>query len=481
MATVITSIGSKSEHSSPVNAQITVTGSSGSGTPWAGTVVYSGSDPTVNVGDILHYKDAYYNCDGYSSCANGPLEVDYLITAINTSTNTLTIRHIRGGIIDSVDPFSNLDSDETGTLAQPYIVRCFSSISAWEAELDTDVFYDSDDTAQGEMYDDSDFSITGAINITGGGTIDLKHRTLTAAVGQRHDGTANTGVRLLRNADSDTNFLLIDHSVGSTSAEGNQIEWLEFDANEKNVRTLVSLGTYCGAQNNLVHGGRWSGENQYTIGIGSTAKQCWICNNIIYDLYLDNGSSDAEGVYGIYMSHIDWIACVNNTVYNVKSNSSTSGDVCVGMHVRNGWYDPMVCNNICLDTTADNGDSDDFGVSYGTQANVVSNYSSDDTSTGVDYQRGQSAADTFVSVDSGTEDFHLKNGSNALRAGKDMGANEASFHSRRMPYAPYDWDVDINGRDRDSEGDDWDIGAHQCEGCSEGGGTTNAAFWLFFD
>ena len=255
----------------------------------------------------------------------------------------------------------------------------------------------------------------------------------------------------------------------------------KFDANEKNVRTLVSLGTYCGAQNNLVHGGRWSGENQYTIGIGSTAKQCWICNNIIYDLYLDNGSSDAEGVYGIYMSHVDWIACVNNTVYNVKSNSSTSGDVCVGMHVRNGWYDPMVCNNICLDTTADNGDSDDFGVSYGTQANVVSNYSSDDTSTGVDYQRGQSAADTFVSVDSGTEDFHLKNGSNALRAGKDMGANEASFHSRRMPYAPYDWDVDINGRDRDSEGDDWDIGAHQCEGCSEGGGTTNAAFWLFFD
>ena len=62
MATVITSIGSKSEHTSPVNAQITVTESSGSGTPWAGTVVYSGSDPTVNVGDILHYKDAYYKC-----------------------------------------------------------------------------------------------------------------------------------------------------------------------------------------------------------------------------------------------------------------------------------------------------------------------------------------------------------------------------------------------------------------------------------
>ena len=140
-----------------------------------------------------------------------------------------------------------------------------------------------------------------------------------------------------------------------------------------------------------------------------------------------------------------------------------------------------MCNNICLGTTADNGDSPDFGVDYGTQANVVSNYSSDDTATGVDYLRSQSAADTFVSIVAGSEDLHLKNGSNALRAGKDMGANAPSFYGRRMPYAPYDWDVDINGRDRDSEGDDWDIGAHQCEDCSEGGAVTNTAFMFFVD
>ena len=50
-----------------------------------------------------------------------------------------------------------------------------------------------------------------------------------------------------------------------------------------------------------------------------------------------------------------------------------------------------------------------------------------------------------------------------------------------MPYSPYVWDVDINGRSRDAEGDDWDIGAHQCEDCSEGGAVTNTAFMFFVD
>ena len=41
--------------------------------------------------------------------------------------------------------------------------------------------------------------------------------------------------------------------------------------------------------------------------------------------------------------------------------------------------------------------------------------------------------------------------------------------------------IDIDGRNRDSEGDDWDIGADQCEDCSEGGAVTNTAFMIFMD
>jgi len=463
MATVVTNIGSNTS----IDTE-TPTTCSGSSSPYT---VQFGTDPTgVSIGDIAVINDSTMGA-----------EFTFLVTNISGSAYTLTYMSDDSGMGDTspCDMYNEMFGQASATFK-----RAYSTISAWDSGLDNSDIYSSGDTAQGEMYDDSDFLNSSAITITGGGTVDLNHRTLTAAVGQRHDGTANTGVRLLRNADSDSNFLRIDSSVGSTSSEGNQIEWLELDANEKNVRAIVSLGTYCGAQNNLVHGGRWSGGNQVTNGISSGAKQNWICNNIVYDLYLDNGSSNAAGIYGIYQSHIDWVACVNNTVYNVRSNSSESADACVGIWVRDGWYDPMVCNNICLDTTADNGDSPDFGVEYSTipYVHVVSNYSSDDTATGGDYQHNQSAANTFVSVDSGTEDFHLKDGSNALRAGKDMGSHEASFHSRRMPYNPYDWDVDINGRDRDSEGDDWDIGAHQCESCSEDAAATgNPAFMLFFD
>ena len=52
MATVITSIGSKSTTGDPVNGQMTMTGSSGSGTPWTGNLSVS-SAATANVGDML--------------------------------------------------------------------------------------------------------------------------------------------------------------------------------------------------------------------------------------------------------------------------------------------------------------------------------------------------------------------------------------------------------------------------------------------
>ena len=58
MATVITSIGSKSTTADPVNGQLTMSSSSGSGTPWAGDVVFT-STPTANIGDMLFFDEAY--------------------------------------------------------------------------------------------------------------------------------------------------------------------------------------------------------------------------------------------------------------------------------------------------------------------------------------------------------------------------------------------------------------------------------------
>jgi hypothetical protein len=136
-----------------------------------------------------------------------------------------------------------------------------------------------------------------------------------------------------------------------------------------------------------------------------------------------------------------------------------------------------------MDTAADNAPSVD-NLDFSTQTSTSytdCNYSSDTTAPGNTNYQSQSSSSTFVS-NSAPFDFHLKSGANAIGAGKDAGTNETVVH-REMPYPPFRWNIDIDGRDRDSEGDDWDIGADQSQGNTGGGGddTTNVAFMLFFD
>ena len=52
MATVITSIGSKSAPDDPVDGPLTINTQNGSGTPWTGDVTFN-SAPTANIGDKL--------------------------------------------------------------------------------------------------------------------------------------------------------------------------------------------------------------------------------------------------------------------------------------------------------------------------------------------------------------------------------------------------------------------------------------------
>ena len=48
-----------------------------------------------------------------------------------------------------------------------------------------------------------------------------------------------------------------------------------------------------------------------------------------------------------------------------------------------------------------------------------------------------------------------------------------------MPYPPNTWNVDIDGRDRDAEGDTWDIGAAQF--VASAAAQTGKSFLLFMD
>jgi hypothetical protein len=77
------------------------------------------------------------------------------------------------------------------------------------------------------------------------------------------------------------------------------------------------------------------------------------------------------------------------------------------------------------------------------------NMSSDTTAPGANSLTGRSSSAQFVSPTGGAVNLHLISTSEAVGAGVDLVTTPTGVN------------IDIDGRDRDSEGDDWDMGADQ--------------------
>jgi len=82
-------------------------------------------------------------------------------------------------------------------------------------------------------------------------------------------------------------------------------------------------------------------------------------------------------------------------------------------------------------------------------ATIDHNLASDTTASGTGSLDSKTAANQFVSTTGGSEDLHLKSGADAIDAGTDLGTTPSGV------------EIDIDGRDRDAEGDTWDMGAHE--------------------
>jgi predicted outer membrane repeat protein len=109
----------------------------------------------------------------------------------------------------------------------------------------------------------------------------------------------------------------------------------------------------------------------------------------------------------------------------------------------------------------------DFAIRRGTQSN---NISSDGTAAGAGSMVFLEPADQFVSVAPGAEDFHLKDTSAAIDAGKNLAAGISALSppARAAGPAPADFStLDIDGTDRADESA-WDIGADEVESAPEG-------------
>jgi len=360
--------------------------------------------------------------------------------------------------------------------------RDYSTIAAWEADLDEDTEYSDGDHTVGEMYADSTFTgatttINGGSDIGGSASDELASVKLTVHADSRHDGTAESGALLKPTSGSGHNIGIIRIDVDNVTVEWLDISLDSLDSTDTNKAiTLVGTNDDNIIRNNLIHDKDGNpGSNGsfmiHTLAAGATSDTLTIQNNIIYNIVetASDGSSAIvtntwQGTANIY----------NNTIYNIDS-AGTSKKANGIVYGNDADATINVKNNLVAKMVADGGTSNERAYRQANASSTLnaSNNLSDDTITNSAYKAPGSdslqdktlAEISFVSTTGGSEDLHISSGSDCIDAGVDLGTTNGV-------------EIDINGRNRDSNGDTWDIGAHEFVADAA---TTGAAFMMFVD
>jgi len=365
--------------------------------------------------------------------------------------------------------------------------RDYSTISAWEADLSDASIYSNGDDAVGEMYADSTFTgatttIDGGTSIGGSSGQDLNSVKLTVAAASRHDGTAESGALLKPTSAS-------GHGVGiiKIARDNFTIEWLDIsmdslDSTNTNKAINIATGAGdCTIRNMLIHdkGGNPGSSGPSVIASGlslATTNSWYFLNNIIYSIVETNNDS---AVCINIRSFVGDLYIYNNTIYKIESNGGSKD--AVGMRFGDGSnIEANIKNNIVAGL-----DEGDVAAAYWMDEtpnsnrvlNSATNLSDDTTDAAKDAEDfdvnkndstaliGKTLAQiAFVSTSAGSEDLHITADSVCVDAGTDLGTSGGV-------------QTDINGRDRDSNGDTWDIGAHEFVADA----TTGSAFMMFVD
>ncbi len=179
---------------------------------------------------------------------------------------------------------------------------------------------------------------------------------------------------------------------------------------------------------NIIHH-CYSGATGSSNGVGiSIARENYVYDNIIYAIDR-NGIAEIAG----YGSNI---IIYNNTVYDFNWTASATAR---GIYVSGNNSNTNIKNNLVIEGTNNEGQC--YQIGSGT---VATNGSSD--ATGSVGLQGLTSSE-FINAGAGTEDLHLAAGATSIDAGTDLGAG--------------DWAIDIDGRNRHTEGDVWDLGADE--------------------
>ncbi len=391
-----------------------------------------------NTSEAVTIDTAWTGTDGdLILSASVPAAVVVGDTITDASANTYLITGISGSTLTSQD-FDTTTDPATGSATIQDAYAGATAIGLWEADLDDTALYASGDDAIGECYNNVAFDEV--VTVNGGGTVGLGSIKLTVPSTERHDGTGGTGARIVRTGTGNTLVLGVAVTV----------EWLEIDgANQGSQVRSIDINVGSTIKNMIIHD--VTNSSGACSGIDIANVNVDVLNTIIYDVL--GTAAGTAGTYGIFNvgGTSRTYNFLNNTIYNVLNNNGT-GEA-FGMNDLDDVATYHVRNNIIMGTGGtSSGTIQDFDFQGSSNIDTDTNMSADATADdggGSGHLVSKTTANQFVSTVSDNEDLHLKSGADAIDAGTDLVTTPTGVN------------FDIDNRDRDSEGDTWDIGADE--------------------
>ena len=464
------------------------TGAGSSGTPAQAAMVFKRHGLPTSSADgaapsyVVTFSDAGPPADSdvgdIAFVAGASSNFEYLITAIDLSAKTATMKYLTGS--GQTSPYGIANSG--GTQAVLQFKRAFSTITFFEAMVDdsSPSYWGSSDDVVGECHADSNFT-DNTVNFSQKQS--LASVKLTVHEDDRHDGTAESGVLWKPTSGSGHDQGILRVAIDSFTAEWLDISMASLDSANTN-KAIVLTGTNddCIIRNMLIHDkygdpGTAGPKGVQCIGAGASSDTLTIQNNIMYELVETNNDSSTAvnvnawtGIANLY----------NNTIYKVTSAGSTKAVAGFVFGLQASSVTNLK-NNIVSLLAADGASTNLRGYNYrnaSATANTANNLSDDTCHATYDAEdMGQSLNDAsaligktlaqidFVSTVVGSEDLHIDTDSVCREEGVDLGTtNEVN--------------IDIDGVDRDATGVTWDIGADQA---STVAGSAGKALLMFLD
>lgn len=305
----------------------------------------------------------------------------------------------------------------------------YSTIAAAEADLDNSGVHSAAQPAIFELFNQA---FNEAVTVDGGGTLGISEFIMRPAAGAGHTGIAGTGARITG---------AFNH-LFTTGAIFMRIRGLEFDGQGGDVRELVEVGAADDMEVSqcIVHGIASTAANLASGITGSGAStRMQVQDNIVYDIR-SNSTGGASGV-SITAGANSTSNFDNNTADDIECTNGTSGN-------GYGFFYPddadlTLRNNLATNMAATAGTPQNYAVTSPVNAVTATNGGDDATSP----QAGLRNL-SIAYVNAAGRDYRLAAGDlGAMNVGTDLGAVQAA--------------IDILGRNRDTQGDVWDLGAHE--------------------